>query len=68
MVVAVAVIERKQVVAPGLEVAQGELTKLVGFGDTLHREGGDGGVAEVGVRADNHPLRRLESLGLEHHS
>ncbi len=68
MIVAVDVVECIHAIAACLEIAQGELSQLIGLGYTLKRQGGDCCVGGVGVYSYEHTLGGLKCACLEHHS
>ena len=65
-VVVVEVVECKHVVAPRLEVANGELALVVGAAYALKGHSGEGRVGQVALQAHYHTLHGLEVAGPQH--
>ena len=68
VIVAVVVCQRENAVCTLLQVAYCKLAILVGLCYALHRQSGHGGVAEIGIHAHKHALRRFEIACLKHHA
>ena len=59
-VIAVDIVQREDVVTPGLEVAQGELSLVIGAADTVKGQLGESRIVEIAVKAHDDVLHGLQ--------